>query len=159
MERVASSLFRRFFFVLLVLAGCDASPPAPGGKFYTYTGFRDWWRFPLQFPFHVIIIDTFESGNIEKYDAAGDIADPNASSTEIVDDVTAISPAAEYVAFRRKKDWGVLIYRTEETLFFDTDTALISHLRQCFPAEPRPNFQSLELAFRTAWEKSRLPKQ
>jgi hypothetical protein len=37
-------------------------------KFYTESGFRDWWRIPLVYPYSIHCIDTLDSGRLYIYD-------------------------------------------------------------------------------------------
>ncbi len=52
--------------------------------FFTYNGFRDWWRLPLVFPYELEWIDTFESANLQRH-RGGDVRDPNKSSENVQD--------------------------------------------------------------------------
>lgn len=135
------------------LSGCDDSPKQPGEGFYWYDGYRDLWRFPLQFPFQVIIREKFDFGCIEKYDPAKDIARPSVSSSSVVDDITAISPAKEYAAFRRENDCGVFVYSTEKAIYFDTEAKLAEYVKQSFPNESALRFQSLQQCYDATWKK------
>ena len=58
-------------------------PKAPE-DFFTYDGFRDWWRLPLVFPYELEWIDTFESANLQRH-RGGDVRDPNKSSENVQD--------------------------------------------------------------------------
>src|SRR5262245_52027323 len=46
-------------------------------EFYTYSGFRDWWRFPLVYPYSVKCIDTLDSGHLSQHDGKSEISGVN----------------------------------------------------------------------------------
>jgi hypothetical protein len=46
-------------------------------EFYTYPGFRDWWRFPLVYPYSIRCIDTLDSGGLCRHDGTSGISDGN----------------------------------------------------------------------------------
>ena len=58
-------LFLVIFIGMILLPGCDDSPTRPGEGFYSYQGYRDWWRIPLRFPYQITLIDTFDYGTLE----------------------------------------------------------------------------------------------
>lgn len=45
--------------------------------FYTYIGFRDWWRLPLVYPFSIQAIDTLETGSLVDVSDLTDFKNPN----------------------------------------------------------------------------------
>ncbi len=47
-------------------------------EFYTYSGFRDWWRIPLVYPYSIQCIDSFDSGHLCQHDGKSRISDGNA---------------------------------------------------------------------------------
>ena len=53
-------LFLVIFIGMILLPGCDDSPTRPGEGFYSYRGYRDWWRIPLRFPYQITMLDTFD---------------------------------------------------------------------------------------------------
>ncbi|MBK1882974.1 hypothetical protein JIN85_11145 [Luteolibacter pohnpeiensis] len=57
-------------------------------EFYTYPGFRDWWRMPLVFPYQLSWVDTLDSGQLGRYDPGGSIEDPNGSISQVISDIT-----------------------------------------------------------------------
>ena len=58
--------------------------PKATEDFFTYDGFRDWWRLPLVFPYELQWIDTFESANLQRH-RGGDVRNPNKSSENVQD--------------------------------------------------------------------------
>ena len=130
---------KSLLFVLLclvvLLAGCGrvkkklsggSSPkPPPKDPFYTYTGCRDWYRFPLKYPYQVLMTDNWDDGSLEKYDG-GNIEDPNRSShCVMLENIIDIHLHENYVFFR-KEDWtyGYLEYSTGEIRLFETEEEL-----------------------------------
>ena len=101
------------------LPGCDDSPARPKADFYSYRGFRDWWRIPLRFPYQITMVDALEYGTLEKYDPASLIADPKCET--VVTDIVAIGYDGKFVAFRRKNidpPFGILIYTSGIVRYF-----------------------------------------
>jgi hypothetical protein len=49
-------------------------------EFYTYSGFRDWWRFPLVYPYSIQCIDSLSSGHLCQHDGKSKISDGHAES-------------------------------------------------------------------------------
>ncbi len=49
-------------------------------KFYSYSGFRDWWRLPLVFPYQLFCVDTLDEAMLEIIGPDYDVENPNKSS-------------------------------------------------------------------------------
>ena len=47
-------------------------------EFYTYAGFRDWWRFPLVYPYSICCIDTLDAGHLSCYDGKSKVSNGEA---------------------------------------------------------------------------------
>ena len=132
------------FTMLFLLSGCEKA------DFYNYTGYRDWWRFPLKYPYQMLIIDTFDVGTFEKYNG-GDIRDPNNSSEGIIT-VSALIQQDDRVIFRLPEDefygngylYAVFYYDSGQLLQFKDEASLKLELKTDVPLK----FQSLEEALR-----------
>ncbi len=130
--------------MLFLLSGCEKA------DFYNYCGYRDWWRFPLKYPYQMLMIDTFDVGNFEKYNG-GDIRDPNNSSEGIIT-VSAIIQQDDCVIFRLPEDkfygneylYAVFYYGSGQLHQFKDESSLKLELKTDLPLR----FQSLEEAFR-----------
>jgi len=85
-------------------------------EFYTYDGFRDWWRMPLVFPYQLMCIDTHDNAYLEKSNSAYPVADPNKSSTGIFGDITRIATDNTILIFETKSgmaiSYGLLQYES-----------------------------------------------
>ncbi|OGV52876.1 MAG: hypothetical protein A2017_17085 [Lentisphaerae bacterium GWF2_44_16] len=122
-------------FIKVVLLVDEVSPVCPPSiNFDNYPGFCDWYRFPLKYPYHVIMADGFEYGRIEKFDGT-DIRNPNNHSNCIVSRVDSLSPLETFVAFHisekedvPKNKWGMLQYESGEVLYFPTKEELFQKL-------------------------------
>jgi hypothetical protein len=122
-------------FIKVVLLVDDVSPVCPPHiNFDNYPGFRDWSRFPLKYPYHVIMIDGYEHGNIEKFNGK-DIRNPRERSEYIVFWVDSLSPQETFVAFHisekedaTKNKWGIFQYESGEVLYFPTKEELFQKL-------------------------------
>jgi hypothetical protein len=127
-------LFLTLLGVFVFFMGCGRqkksignNPPKipPKDPFYTYTGCRDWYRFPLKYPYQVLMTDNWDDGSLEKYDG-GNIEDPNRSSHYVMlENIIDIHLHENYVFFR-KEDWtyGYLQYSTGEVRLFETEEKL-----------------------------------
>ena len=130
--------------MLVLLSCCEKA------DFYNYRGYRDWWRFPLKYPYQVLMIDTFDVGTFEKYNG-GDIRDPNNSSEGIIT-VSALIQQDDRVIFRLPEDefygngylYAVFYYDSGQLLQFKDEASLKLELKTDAPLI----FQSLEEALR-----------
>ena len=137
--------------ILLLLSGCGKA------GFYNYMGYRDWFRFPLKYPYQMEMINTFDTGIFGKY-IGKDIRDPN-NSVESLLIVSALIQRDDCVIFRlppegaRADDsarssgsrYAILRYDNEQLRFFADEESLKRELKTGSPMK----FQSLEEAFRT----------
>lgn len=132
------------FSLLFLLSGCEKA------DFYNYMGYRDWYRFPLKYPYQMEMIDTFDEGIFGKY-IGGDIRDPNNSSEGIIP-VSALIQRGDCVIFRLPEDkfygngylYAVFYYGSGQLHQFKDESSLKLELKTDFPLR----FQSLEEAFR-----------
>jgi len=119
-------------FIKVVLLVDEVSPECPPHlNFDNYQGFWDWYRFPLKYPYHVIMIDDYKEGDIEKFNGK-DIRNPREDADHIVSQVDSLSPQEIFVAFHisekedaTKNKWGILQYESGEVLYFQTKEELL----------------------------------
>ena len=145
-------IFLLAFPFLLLLSGCGEA------DFYNYMGYRDWFRFPLKYPYQMEMIDTFDIGIFGKY-IGGDIRDPN-KSVEGILIVSALIQRDDCVIFRLPPEgsrgaadsdrppgsrYAIFRYDSGQLQFFKDEESL---KRQWETGSPL-KFQSLEEAFRT----------
>lgn len=127
-----------FLCLIVLLTGCGrvkrklsggSQPKAPPkDPFYTDTGFRDWYRFPLKYPYEVHMIDTCERGYLavsESVKAPDSDSGNGAISGTLEEKITDLHLHEDY-AFFRKEDWtyGYLQYSTGEVRLFETEAEL-----------------------------------
>lgn len=137
-------------FVKTLLLVDETSPKCPANiTFDNYPGFRDWYRFPLQYPYHIIMIDTFDNGTLGKY-TGGDIRNPNVSSKPVISGISAIIRRKEALVFRSTSlngkepiQYGIFFYATGKLEWFKDEPALKSFLKQSDKLE----FDSLEKSY------------
>ena len=129
--------------------------------FYNYDGFRDWYRFPLVYPYHIIMIDTYDRGWLEEY-IGGDIRDPNVYSKSVLEgDISAIIRQDDRLIFKLEKPdkegnlYGIFDYRNGEVRRFKDADSLRRELEPGFPLE----FDSLEKAYDDYWHPAKQAKQ
>ena len=121
--------------------------------FYNYDGFRDWYRFPLVYPYHITMIDTFDRGWLDEY-VGGDIRDPNVSSKSVLEgDISAIIQRDDSLIFKLEKPdkggnlYGIFDYRSGEIRRFKDTDSLRGALEPGFPLL----FESLKKAYDDYW--------
>lgn len=73
-------------------------PPRKGEGFYSYPGCRDLWRIPLLYPYLILIVDPFETGNFEKYDPSTGIAEGKGEL--LISRITAFAERGKYWFFK-----------------------------------------------------------
>ena len=112
--------------LLFLLAGCDDAPMRPAEGFYRYRGFRDWWRIPLAYPYHIIIIDSFDRGHFEKYDSGTSVADCRGEG--LISDITAFAEAGNYWLFRDRSSWYAFCKADGSIREFHSEEELLSFL-------------------------------
>ena len=108
---VAGVAQRRSYLERHILDDIRSSIPE---SFYTYSGFRDWWRLPLVFPYQLMFIDTRDSAYLEKYDPKHPVADPNKSSSGVLGGITHIATDSRTLVFETTSgaatSYGMLQY-------------------------------------------------
>ena len=90
--------------------------------FDNYPGFRDWYRFPVRYPYHFLMIDTLAFGCLEKYDG-GDIRDPNLSSVPVdaCMDIVKLGWTSEFLIFERADQcFGLFFFESGKCRIFDS---------------------------------------
>lgn len=90
--------------------------------FYTYDGFRDWWRVPLVFPYQLIYVDVTDKARLEKYNPAYPIEDPNKSSSHILRYIIRLKTDNKLLLFEISDDNG----NKHEYRLFEYSTGLQS---------------------------------
>lgn len=97
-------------------------------EFYTYAGFRDWWRLPLVFPYQLMCIDTRECASLEMIDSQYSVKDPNNSSIVDVGEITGIATDNVILLFERQTEavssYGMLQYESGARSDFENEEQL-----------------------------------
>jgi hypothetical protein len=76
-----------------------------GPEFYTYAGFRDWWRFPLVYPYSICCIDTLDAGHLAWYDGKSKISSGGAEGyVQCLNRLTEFSFDAHYLIGHMEED-------------------------------------------------------
>ncbi|MBR4255025.1 MAG: hypothetical protein IKQ16_08055 [Lentisphaeria bacterium] len=130
---------KRLLFVFLGLAvlftGCgrlkksngnSLPKPPPKDPFYTNTGFRDMYRFPLKYPYEVQMIDNCDDGFLTVSEQVkGSDLDPYSGIPDLKWRIIDLHLHEDYAFFRRE-DWtyGYLQYSTGEIRLFETEEEL-----------------------------------
>lgn len=145
-------LFCCIGIVLAFPTGCDDPPARTGDGFYSYRGFRDWWRIPLRFPYQITVVDSFDQGVLEKYDPTSPIDDPRCET--LVDDITEIGHNGKFAVFRQKdvaKTFGILIYASGSVKKFGTREELVAFIERNDPTTSPPKMMKLETFYESMW--------
>ena len=120
----------------------DVAKECPdSATFDKYPRFRDWYRFPVRYPYHFLMIDMLDSGNLEKYDG-GDIRDPNSSSVSIDGCMNIIKLGwnSEFLIFERADHrFGFFHFVSGQCRIFDTRAERDRMLAQPLPEENAPS--------------------
>lgn len=102
----------------------DAIP----AEFYTYEGFRDWWRLPLVFPYQLTCIDTRDSAFLQKLASKGSVTDPNNSSAVDVGVITRVAADNVILLFEQQigaaSSYGLLQYGSGARSDFESEEQL-----------------------------------
>ena len=111
------------------IAGTPSAQSDP--EFFTYEGFRDWWRFPMTYPYQVIMCDAFTYGHLEIYDGKGKIEDGYEVSSGVISNILRLAWNDQYAVFKvqpnwekRKYQWGTLDFKTAAVRLFDSEEEL-----------------------------------
>lgn len=75
---------RQYIDKLKSYVPADVLPTVPE-DFYTYPGFRDWWRFPLVYPYSIHTIDDLERGRLCRHSRGQRIAHAEEKHLQIAD--------------------------------------------------------------------------
>jgi len=110
------------------LSGGSSSKSPPKDPFYTDTGFRDMYRFPLKYPYEVFMIDNCDDGYLSasQYVKYPDSDSGDGAISGIVEGKITDLHLHEDYAFFRREDWtyGYLQYSTGEVRLFETEEEL-----------------------------------
>jgi len=99
-------------------------------EFWTYQGFRDWYRRPLRFPFSVNCIDELVKGSLCLNTRQGKSSDPNTDSTQVLSDITHYTFDAKLLLCRcedaGKITWQLYNFDARTTTTFTSEADLLS---------------------------------
>lgn len=111
----------------------EAGPVSP--DFYTYFGFRDWWRFPLVYPYSILAVDTTERGKLVAASGDVDFRNPNEGLEDAgISDITLLT-----------FDQKTLLVKTGETYqtfdFASRQVGMFQSEQELFDAAKKLQFQ------------------
>lgn len=126
------TLLSAFLCLVVLLTGCGrvkrklsggSQPKAPPkDPFYTYDGFRDWYRFPLKYPYQVMMIDDYDDGYLQLFE--GGNIEENPAMT-VAGRITDLHLHEDYAFFKKEEcTYGYLQYSTGEVRLFETEEEL-----------------------------------
>lgn len=140
-------LFLVIFIGMILLPGCDDSPVRPGEGFYSYQGYRDWWRIPLDYPYQIYIADSFEQGSFEKYDPSTLVAE--AQGDILIPEITAFAENDKYWLFKSNKSFFLFDIATQKVQQFNSEKKLLKLLSQ--QKRPLPAWKKLAILYKERW--------
>ncbi|MBO7327493.1 MAG: hypothetical protein J6W00_01815, partial [Lentisphaeria bacterium] len=142
-------LFLVIFIGMILLPGCDDFPTRPGEGFYSYQGYRDWWRIPLDYPYQIHIVDSFEQGYFEKYDPSTLVAE--AKGDVLISEITAFAENDKYWLFKSKKAFSLFDITTQKVQQIDSEKEFLKLLSQ--QKLPLPVWKNLAALYKERWKK------
>ena len=140
-------LFLVIFIGMILLPGCDDFPTRPGEGFYSYQGYRDWWRIPLDYPYQIYIVDSFEQGYFEKYDPSTLVAE--AKGDVLISEITAFAENDKYWLFKSKKAFFLFDITTQKVQQIDSEKEFLKLLSQ--QKLPLPVWKNLAVLYKDRW--------
>ncbi len=110
----------------------EAEAQAVPEDFYGYSGFRDWYRMPLVFPWQLQAIDVTDYFRLERHNGKGSVRDPNQSSegTSPLVELSHLSFDGTMLLFKllfKKQgveEYGIFGFASGEFEFFATEAEL-----------------------------------
>jgi hypothetical protein len=95
--------------------------------FYTYFGFRDWWRAPLVYPYSIHVIDGLESGYLVDESAITDYETASLQNgVDLFSGIQRFTFDKNYLLVDRGSDFILFKFQTGESQPFETEQDLIT---------------------------------
>ena len=96
--------------------------------FYGYSGFRDWYRMPLVFPWQLEAIDVTDLFRLQRHNGKGSIRDPNQSSEDTLPlvELSDLSFDGTMLLFKKQgvEEYGIFGFADGGFAFFATEAEL-----------------------------------
>ena len=110
----------------------EAAAQAVPEDFYSYSGFRDWYRMPLVFPWQLQAIDVTDYFRLERHNGKGSVREPNQSSepTSPLVELSDLSFDGTMLLFKllfkkqEGEEYGIFGFADGGFAFFATETEL-----------------------------------
>ncbi|MBN2117008.1 MAG: hypothetical protein JW730_10570 [Anaerolineales bacterium] len=100
-------------------------------QFYTYFGFRDWWRYPLVYPYSIHAIDSLDDGYLVDESPITDYeADSINNATQLFDRIQAFTFDKNYLLAIRDNDFILFEFETGTWSSFETKQELIDEAKR-----------------------------
>jgi hypothetical protein len=118
----------------------DATLATVNPQYYTYFGFRDWWRFPLVYPYSIHTIDMVDLGWLYDESKVTDFVDGiDASENMGIEGITHLALDKDYLLMRvetsdnmRNKQVRFIIFNfnTRVKLVFDSESEMFERAKE-----------------------------
>lgn len=94
--------------------------------FYTYFGYRDWWRAPLVYPYSIHAIDGLENGFLVDESAITDYeTDSVNDAVELISDIQSFAFDNNYLLMDTGDGFILFKFKTGTSLSFETKEELM----------------------------------
>jgi hypothetical protein len=98
-------------------------------EFYTYFGFRDWWRYPLVYPYSIHAIDSLDNGYLTNERAVMDF-ETTAGAVDLFDGIQTFTFDKNYLLVDRGDDFILFEFATGTSSPFETKQELIDEAKR-----------------------------
>jgi hypothetical protein len=100
-------------------------------EFYTYFGFRDWWRFPLVYPYSIHAVDSLDDGYLVDERPVTDYeSDSTNDAVDLFDGIQTFTFDKNYLLADREKDFILFEFKTGKQSSFKTKQELINEAKR-----------------------------
>ena len=93
--------------------------------FYTYFGFRDWWRFPLVYPYGIHAVETLDEGILKDERLVVDFEEAWQESDSILGNIQSFTFDRKYFLAVTDENFVLFNFDTQEVNSFSTIQELI----------------------------------
>jgi hypothetical protein len=99
--------------------------------FYTYFGFRDWWRYPLVYPYSIHAIDSFDNSFLVDESPVTDYETDSINDTiDLFSGIQSFTFDKKYLLVDRGSDFILFEFATGESSSFETKQKLIDEAKR-----------------------------
>ena len=97
--------------------------------FYTHFGFRDWWRYPLVYPYSINAVDSLDYGYLVDESAVTSYMSSEHNELQLLYSIKRFTFDKNYMLIGRESDFILFSFDSGEMLGFDIEEKLFSEAR------------------------------